>query len=183
MHRFDAAKGTLTPNIPPSGKVPPGSGPRHLAFHPKGGFAYVCDEMTSAVTVLAHDAKKGTLMAIQTLGTLPDGYADAKKNSTAEIFCHPNGRFVYVSNRGHDSIAVFAIGEDGKLTSVQHAPSNVKVPRGFGLSPDGGWLVAAGQNDNTLASHKVDPTTGKLTPAAMVSGVGAPVCVVFAVPR
>ncbi len=183
VYRFDAAKGTLTPNDPPSGKVPPGSGPRHLAFHPKGGFAYVCDEMTSAITVLAHDAKKGTLKAIQTLSTLPEGAPDAQKNSTAEIFCHPNGRFVYVSNRGHDSIAVFAIGDDGKVTTVQHAPANVKVPRGFALSPDGGWLVAAGQNDNSLASHKIDPATGKLTPAAQVSGVGSPVCVVFAVPR
>ena len=183
VYRFDATKGTLTPNDPPSGKLPPGSGPRHLAFHPKGGFAYVCDEITSAVSALAHDAKKGTLTAIQTLSTLPDGYADARKNSTAEIFCHPNGRFVYVSNRGHDSIAVFAIGGDGKLTNVQIAPAGVKVPRGFALSPDGGWLVAAGQDSNSLASHKVDPMTGKLTPASQVNGVGAPVCVVFAVPK
>jgi 6-phosphogluconolactonase len=183
VYRFDAAKGTLAPNDPPSGKIPPGSGPRHLAFHPKGDFAYVCDEMTSAVTTLAHDAQRGTLTAIQTLSTLPEDAPDARKNSTAEIFCHPNGRFVYVSNRGHDSIAVFAIGEDGKLTSVQDAPANVKVPRGFAISPDGGWLVAAGQGDNSLASHKIDPATGKLTPAAQVTGVGAPVCVVFAVPR
>ena len=178
-YRFDAAKGSLTPNDPPSGKVPPGSGPRHLAFHPKGGFAYVNDEMTSSVTVFAHDAEKGTLTALQTLSTLPPGVAGAEKNSTAEIFCHPNGRFVYVSNRGHDSIAVFAIGADGKLTSVEVAPARVKVPRGFGISPDGRWLVAAGQNSDSLAAHRIDPETGKLTPAGEVSGVGSPVCVVF----
>ncbi len=183
IYRFDAAKGTLTPNDPPSGKVPPGSGPRHLAFHPKGGFAYVCDEMTSSITALAHDAAKGTLTAIQTISTLPPDAPNASKNSTAEIFCHPSGKFVYVSNRGHDSIAVFAIAGDGKVTLVQNAPAGVKVPRGFALSPDGGWLVAAGQDSNSLASHKIDPATGQLTPAGKADGVGAPVCVVFAAPR
>jgi 6-phosphogluconolactonase len=180
VYRFDAAKGTLTPNDPPSGKVPPGSGPRHLAFHPKGGFAYVCDEMTSSITALSHDAEKGTLHAMQTTSTLPPDAPDANKNSTAEIFCHPNGKFVYVSNRGHDSIAVFAIAADGKVTLIQNEPANVKVPRGFAISPDGRWLVVAGQSSDSLASHKIDPETGKLTPAAQVSGVGAPVCVVFA---
>ncbi len=180
IYRFDAAKGTLTPNDPPSGKVPPGSGPRHLAFHPKGGFAYVCDEMTSNITALAHDAAKGTLTAIQTISTLPPNAANANKNSTAEICCHPNGKFVYVSNRGHDSIAVFAIATDGKVTLVENAPAGVKIPRGFAISPDGGWLVAAGQDSNSLTSHKIDPATGKLTPAGKADGVGAPVCVVFA---
>ena len=183
VYRFDAAKGTLAPNDPPSGKVPPGGGPRHLAFHPKGGFAYTNNEITCSITVFAHDALKGTLSALQTISTLPSDYAITPKDSTAEIFCHPNGRFVYVSNRGHDSIAVFAIGDDGKLTPVQNAPANLKEPRGFALSPDGAWLVAAGQNSNSLASHKMDPTTGKLTPAATVSDIGAPVCVVFAAPR
>ena len=179
VHRYDAAKGTLTPNDPPSGKVPPGSGPRHLAFHPKGGFAYVNNEMTSAVTVFAHDAAKGTLTPLQTLSTLPEGYDGADKNSTAEIFCRPDGRFVYVSNRGHDSIAVFAIGTDGKLTTVQHAPAGVKTPRNFNISPDGRWIIAAGQGSNSLASHRIDPETGKLTQAAELKDVGAPVCILF----
>ncbi len=183
VYRFDAATGTLTPNDPPSGKVPSGSGPRHLAFHPQGGFAYVNNEITCTVTAFAHDAARGTLNEVQTISTLPEGYAQTGKDSTAEIFCHPNGRFLYVSNRGHDSIAVFAIGADGKLTQVQVAPAKVVEPRGFALSPDGGWLVAAGQNSNTLASHKIDPATGRLTPAATVAGIGAPVCVVFALPR
>jgi 6-phosphogluconolactonase len=183
VYRFDAAKGTLTPNDPPSGKVPPGSGPRHLAFHPKGGFAYVNNEMTCTVTAFTHDAAKGALTAVQTLSTLPADYQLTPKDSTAEIFCHPNGLFLYVSNRGHDTIAVFSIGADGKLALVQNAPAGVKIPRGFAISPDGDWLVAAGQNSDSLASHKIDPATGKLTPAAQVDGVGAPVCVVFAEPR
>jgi 6-phosphogluconolactonase len=182
VYRYDASKGSLTPNDPPSGKVPPGGGPRHLAFHPKGGFAYVNNEMTSTVTVFAHDAAKGTLTPLQTLSTLPAG-SNVVGNSTAEIFCHPNGRFAYVSNRGHDSIAVFAIGTDGKLTPVEHAPAGVKVPRNFAISPDGQWLVAAGQNSNSLASHRINPETGKLTPAAELKDVGAPVCVLFAEKR
>ena len=179
VYKFDPAKGTLTPNDPPSGKVPPGGGPRHLAFHPKGGFAYVCNEMTSAVTAFAHDAAKGTLTALHTLSTIPEGYEGAAKNSTAEIFCHPNGKFVYVSNRGHDSLAVYAIGADGKLTNVEFAPAHVKVPRGFGISPDGQWLIAGGQSSNDLALHKIDPATGKLTFQKIIAQVGSPVNVEF----
>ncbi len=182
IYKFDAAKGTLVPNDPPSGKVPPGSGPRHLAFRPTGGFAYVCNEMTSTTTAFAHDAAKGTLTPIQTLTTLPEGYADAAKNSTAEIFCHPNGKFVYVSNRGHDSFAVYSIGADGKLTTVEHAPAHVKAPRGFNFSPDGKWLVAGGQNSDNLAIHKVDAATGKLTFVSEVKGIAAPVSIEFRKP-
>ncbi len=179
IYRFDAAKGTLVPNDPPSAKVPPGSGPRHLAFASAGGFAYVCNEMGNSVTVFAHNAAKGTLVPLQTLPTLPADYADAAKSSTAEIFCHPNGKTLYVSNRGHDSIATFAIAGDGKLSIVDYAPAHVKVPRGFALSPDGKWLVVGGQDSNNLASHKVDAVTGKLTFVGEVGGVGAPVSVQF----
>jgi 6-phosphogluconolactonase len=179
VYKHDSSKGTLTPNDPPSAKVPPGGGPRHLAFSPDGKFAFVCNEMTSAVTAFAHDGAKGTLTPIHTLSTLPEGYADAAKNSTAEIHCHPNGKFVYVSNRGHDSIAVFAIAADGKLTPVEQPDSKVKVPRGFAISPEGGWLIAGGQNSNDLALHKVDGNTGKLTFQKMIGEVGAPVNVEF----
>lgn len=177
VYKFDAAKGTLTPNDPPSGKVPDGGGPRHLAFHPKGGFAYVNNEMGNSVTVFAHDAAKGTLKPLQTISTLPEG--GARGNLTAEIFCHPNGKFVYVSNRGHDSIAVYAIGGDGLLTNVEIAPARVKSPRGFNLTPDGKWLVAGGQNSNSLAVHQVDPATGKLTFTSETKGIGAPVSIEF----
>ncbi len=179
IYKFDADKGTLTPNDPPSAKVPPGAGPRHLAFHPKGGFAYVNNEMGNSVTVFTHDAVKGTMTQIQNITTLPADYADAAKSSTAEIFCHPSGKFLYVSNRGHDSIAVFAIGADGKLTNVEYAPAHVNGPRGFNLTHDGSWLIAGGQTSNNLAVHKVDPDTGKLTFVTEVKGVGAPVSIEF----
>ena len=179
IYHFDAAKGTLTPNDPPSGKVPPGGGPRHLAFAPAGGFAYVCNEMGNTVTAFIHDAVKGTLTPLQTLPTLPADYADAAKSSTAEIFCHPNGKFLYVSNRGHDSIATYAIAADGKLTILDYAPAHVKAPRGFALTPDGQWLVVGGQDSNNLTSHKVDATTGKLTFVSELTGVGMPVSVQF----
>jgi 6-phosphogluconolactonase len=179
VYHFDAEKGTLTSNDPPSANVPAGGGPRHLAFHPKGGFAYVNSEITSAVTAFAHDAEKGTLTPLQTLSTLPEGAPNPAKNSTAEIRCHPTGKFVYVSNRGHNSIAVFATGADGKLTAVEVADAHVKVPRGFALSPDGGWLIAGGQESDNLALHKIDPATGKLTFVKMIGDVGAPVDVEF----
>ncbi len=179
IYRFDAEKGTLALNDPPSAKVPAGGGPRHLAFAPAGGFAYVCNEMGNSVTAFIHNAARGTLIPLQTMPTLPADYAEAARNSTAEIFCHPNGKFLYVSNRGHDSIATFAIGGDGKLTAVDFAPAHVKVPRGFALSPDGQWLVVGGQDSHNLASHKVDVVTGKLTFVSETGGVGSPVSVQF----
>ena len=178
IYKFDPAKGTLTPNNPKSGRVPDGAGPRHLAFHPKGGFAYVNNEMTSSVTAFIHDAAKGALTPIQTISTIPDDF-DGKKTSTAEIHCHPNGNFVYVSNRGHDSIAVYSIAADGKLTRVEIADAKVKVPRGFGISPDGKWLIAAGQSSNDLALHAIDSASGKLTFKSIIGKVGMPVNVEF----
>jgi 6-phosphogluconolactonase len=135
--------------------------------------------MTSAVTTFVHDAEKGTLDPVQTLSTLPEDYATPKNSSTAEIHCRPDGKFVYVSNRGHDSIAVFAVGADGKLTKVEIADAKVKVPRGFGISPDGKWLIAAGQSSNDLALHAIDAARGKLTFKSIIGKVGAPVNVEF----
>lgn len=178
IYKFDSARGTLTPNDPKSGRVPAGSGPRHLAFHPKGGLAFVNNEMTSAVTAFTHDAAKGVLTPIHTLSTIPDDF-DKSKNSTAEIHCHPNGKFVYVSNRGHDSIAVYSIAADGKLTRVEIADARVKVPRGFGISPDGKWLIAAGQSSNDLALHAIDAASGKLAFKSIIGSVGMPVNVEF----
>ena len=178
IYKFDSARGTLTPNDPKSGRVPAGSGPRHLAFHPKGGLAFVNNEMTSAVTAFTHDAAKGVLTPIHTLSTIPDDF-DKSKNSTAEIHCHPNGKFVYVSNRGHDSIAVYSIAADGKLTRVEIADARVKVPRGFDISPDGKWLIAAGQSSNDLALHAIDAASGKLAFKSIIGSVGMPVNVEF----
>ncbi len=177
IYRFDAAAGTLTPNDPPAGRVPPGAGPRHFALHPRG-FAYANNEMGLSVTAFAHDAASGALTEIQTVPTLPEG-STQDGASTAEMFIHPTGRWLYVSNRGHDTIAVYEIGGDGKLTPVEHAPTP-REPRGFHISPDGRWLVVGGQKDDTVAVFRMDATTGKLRATGQTVEVAAPVCVLFA---
>ncbi|MEY3837227.1 MAG: hypothetical protein RL304_209 [Verrucomicrobiota bacterium] len=179
IHAFDAATGTLKPSPAKSGRVAPGAGPRHLAFHPQGGFAYVCNEMALTVSVFSVDAATGAMKEIQVLPTLPAG-ADTKGVSTAEIFCLPNARALYVSNRGHNSLAAFAIGADGKLTLLQHQLDVPAVPRGFGISPDGRWLVCAGQKSGTLNAYRVDPATGRLTDTKQSVAAGAACCIVFA---
>ncbi|MEA3208157.1 MAG: 6-phosphogluconolactonase [Chthoniobacter sp.] len=179
IFRLDADKGTLTPTEPPSGKVPPGAGPRHLTIHPNGQFAYVCNEMGLSVTAFSRDTASGALTAVQTLPTLPEGTATTGV-STAEIFCHPTGKWLYVSNRGHDTLAVYGLGADGKLTWIENAPALVKVPRGFAIDPTGKWLITAGQDDDRIAVLKIDPESGKLTATDQSADVGSPVCVLFA---
>lgn len=184
---LDARNGALTPTNPPSGKVPPGSGPRHLALAPNGRFAYVNGEMGMNVTAFARNPDTGTLTAMQTLSTLPAG-VDTNGMTTAEIFCHPSGKWLYVSNRdvanhGRDSIAVYAIGADGKLAWQQDAPAQVKVPRGFGIDPTGQWLIVGGQQDNKITVLKIDGATGKLSATDQSATVGKPVCVIFASAR
>ncbi len=181
---LDPATGTLTPAEPPSAKVPSGSGPRHLAFSSDGRFAYVNGEMGMNVTTFSHDAKTGALVAIQTVPVMP---ADVSTDGmgSAEIFCHPNGKWLYVSNRdvaghGRDSITVYAIGADGKLTWLQNEPAGVKVPRGFNIDPTGHWLVVGGQSDNKITVFKISPVTGELSATDQTATVGTPVCVVFA---
>lgn len=177
--KFDADKGTLSPANPAAGKVPPGAGPRHLALHPNGKFAYVNNEMALSVTAFSRDTTTGALTVLHTLPTVPEG-TERKGLSTAEIFTHPTGKWLYVSNRGHDTIAVYAIGTDGKLAVVEYAPAQVKVPRGFGIDPTGRWLITAGQNDDRIAVLKIDPATGKLSATDQSAEVGSPVCVLFA---
>jgi 6-phosphogluconolactonase len=116
---------------------------------------------------------------MHTLPSVPEGTPPAGI-STAEIFCHPTGKWLYVSNRGHDTIAVYALAADGKMTWIENAPAQVKVPRGFGIDPTGRWLVAAGQNDDRIAVLKIDPATGRLTDTGNRAEVGSPVCILFA---
>lgn len=178
VYRLDAANGKLTANDPPAGTVAPGSGPRHVAFHPNGKFVYVINEMASTVTAFAWDAAKGTLTEVQTVPTLP---ADFKgNNTTAEIAVHPSGKFLYGSNRGHDSIAAFKIdAESGKLTLIGHQSTQGKQPRNFGIDPTGAWLIAANQSSGSLVVMKIDAATGELKPTGATAAVSAPVCVVF----
>ena len=160
IYKFDAEKGLLTPNKPKSARVTAGEGPRHLAFHPNGRFAYVNTEMGMNVVAFSVE-RNGGLKQIQSLPTLPAG-AEAKGASTAEIFVRPDGKTLYVSNRGHDSIAVYSIAQDGKLALLQHMLGTPAMPRGFGLSADGRWLVCAGQKSGTLNAYRIG-RDGKLT--------------------
>ncbi len=138
--------------------------------------------MASAVTAFDYDTAKGTLRPIQTISTLPSGSSVA--SSCAEIQLHPSGRFLYGSNRGHDSLAIFAVSPDtGRLTAVDHVSTGGKNPRSFSLDPTGRWLLAANQDSNSIVVFRVDPATGRLTPAGTVISVPKPVCVLFLTPR
>ena len=169
--------GTLTPSNPPSGSVPAGSGPRHLVFDPAGKFAYVLNEMTATVSVLRYDPLTG-FTARQLVSCLPDSFTGA--NTGAEIVMHPGGRLLFASNRGHDSIAVFAISRvNGQLTPKGHIKVG-KTPRGFALDPDGRWMVVAGQDDDTLRVYKIDAAALKVIPTEITATVPKPVSVLFA---
>lgn len=178
IFQFKPESGKLTLADPRSSKVPPGGGPRHLALHPNGQFAFVNNELTSSVTAFKRDPSTGALTPMQTISTLPGG-KPVPGNSTAEIFLHPKGKWLYVSNRGHDSIATYNVGEDGKLSVIEIQPAGVAVPRGFGIDPSGRWLVVAGQKSNNLTALAIDPKSGKLSPGPNKVEVGRPVCVVF----
>ncbi len=159
-------------------KATPGAGPRHLAFHPKGQWLYSINELNATLTVLKFDNQAGTLAELQTIGTLPHGFTEP--NSTAEVVVHPNGKFVYCSNRGHDSTAVFAIDADsGHLTFVETKPTQGGHPRFIGIEPSGRYLIAANRDADNLVSFQIDSSTGKLTPTGHQVSIPQPVCVVF----
>ncbi|WP_165228383.1 lactonase family protein [Aquisphaera insulae] len=176
VYRLDAEKGLLTPNDPAFGAVPPGSGPRHLAFHPSGRFAYVISEMGNTLTAFAYDADKGSLTQIQSVSTLP---ADFRGTSyTADVHVHPSGKFVYGSNRGHDSIAIFAVDEStGKLTAAGHASTGGKTPRNFAIDPTGSCLLAENQDSDTIVVFRIDGSTGGLSRVGAPIKVPMPVCI------
>jgi 6-phosphogluconolactonase len=162
IYRFDAKDGSLTPNDPPSVSVTPGAGPRHFDFDPSGRFVYVMTEMASAVAVFAWDSSRGTLTEVQTISSLPEGFTG--KNTAAEIRVHPSGRFLYCTNRGDDSIAVFKVNPvDGRLTFVERVPTQGKLPRNFDFDPTGHWLLVANYDSNNVVLFKIDLHTGKLT--------------------
>jgi len=179
VFRFDAVKGLLTANDPPAAETPHGTGPRHIAFHPNGKWAYNIDETKSTMIAYAWDAEKGVLTELQTLSTLP---ADFHRTSTAaEVVVHPSGKFVYGSNRGHDSIAIFKIdNETGKLTPSGDVPTGGKTPRSFAVDPSGNWLVVGNQDSGQVAAFNVNADTGDLTPSGQPIKVPVPVCVMFA---
>jgi 6-phosphogluconolactonase len=180
VYRFDAAKSTLEPH----GAAPlaPGSGPRHLAFDPSGTHLYVINELLSTVTAFSYDAEKGALTSLQTVSALPAGFAGT--SSTAEIAVSADGRFVYGSNRGHDSLAVFAVDKaTGRITPAGHASVGGKNPRHFTIDPTGRWILAGHQGSGTIAVLKVDAATGMPALVGSPVKVDKPVCMLPAPPR
>ena len=179
VYRFDPSKGILTANDPPAVALPPGSGPRHFAFHPSGKFAYVINEIALTLTAFAYDAERGILDPKQTISTLPPD-AKGRGYSTAEVVIHPSGKFVYGSNRGHNSISVFSVDEaTGKLTYVQNQAEGIKTPRNFNIDPTGKYLLVANQDGDSLIVFKIDQADGKLAPTGVSVEVPKPVCLKF----
>lgn len=162
QYRFDSATGKLTANTPPSVATKAGAGPRHIAFHPSASFVYGINESDSTMNAYSLDGATGTLTEIDSKSTLPDG-VDPSGNTCAEVWVHPNGKYVFGSNRGHDSIVSFAIDAQGKLTLVGHTPVGGQTPRDFTLDPTGHFLYAANQGSGTLTSFTVDSAAGTLT--------------------
>jgi 6-phosphogluconolactonase len=178
IYDYDSAKGSLTPHTPAHAAVDPGAGPRHSAFHPSAPYAYVLNEMGNTVTAFNYDAEKAALTSIQSIPTLPADFTSP--STTAEIFIHPNGKFLNASNRGHDSIATFTIDQStGKLTAIGHTLTQGKTPRNFNIDPHGKFLLAANQNSGNIVAFQIDQSTGQLTPTGQQIEVGSPVCIVF----
>jgi 6-phosphogluconolactonase len=168
----------MTPDNPPTTSVAAGAGPRHFAIHPNHRWAYSINEILSTITAFRYDNTRGTLSEIQTITTLPADFHG--ENTTAEIMIHPNGKFVYGSNRGNDSIAVYSVDRNsGKLTLVEHVPTQGKSPRNFAIDPTGNYLLAANQLSGNIVQFRVNPATGKLTPTGATLNIPAPVCVIF----
>jgi 6-phosphogluconolactonase len=177
IYRFDPAKGTLMKNEPADVDLPKGSGPRHFAFHPSGKFAYVINELAQTVTAMSYDADRGALTPIQTISTVP---MPVPGNSTAEVVVHPSGKFLYGSNRGHNSIAIFTIDEKtGQLASAGWQGKGIKTPRNFAIDPTGKYLIVANQDGDSLVVFQVDAKTGQLGETGITAAVPRPVCVRF----
>lgn len=178
VYHFDPAKGRLSANDPPFAKVAPGAGPRHFVFHPSTKFVYVIDEIASTVTAFSYNAAKGTLSQVGAVSTLPGGFKG--DNDTAEIHISADGKFLYGSNRGHNSIAIFALDQaTGEPKFVEAVPTGGKTPRNFEIAPGGDYLFAANQDSNNIVVFKVDKKTGHLTPTGQVLEAPSPVSLRF----
>ena len=158
---FDPASGRLKPNVPPRVTAASGAGPRHLDFHPNGRFAYVMNELDLTMTAFAYDAKTGLLRELQVLPTLPPA-ADKVGASGADVHVHRSGRFVYGSNRGHNSIVIFRLGEDGRMTLVGHESRTINRPRNFTIDPTGTLMLVANQDGASVSMFRIDQNKGTL---------------------
>ena len=183
IYRFDGERGALVAGDPPFAAVRPGAGPRHFAFHPGGRFAYVINEIDVTLTAFTADSTRGALSELETVSTLRLGEAVQPGYSTADVQVHPSGRFLYGSNRGHDTIVVFAIDpKSGRLSYIEHESTRGSGPRAFGIDPTGRYLLAANQRSDSVVVFRIDQQTGHLTPTGHTVSIGSPACVKF-VPR
>jgi len=178
VYKYDSANGSLTPNTPPFAKLDAGAGPRHFVLHPSGKFAYVIAEIASTVTAFSVNLNAGTLQRLQTVSTLPKDFKG--ENDDAEIQMHPSGKFLYASNRGHDSIAAFAIDpQKGTLTQIEDVPTQGKIPRSFEIDPTGNYLFAENEKSDNIVVFRIDQKTGRLSATGKILDVGSPVDLKF----
>lgn len=177
-YQLDPNSGTLTTAGEPAGaNAEPGAGPRHFAATPDHRYVYVINELASTLTAYAYDSETAAMRPLQTESTLPADFEG--QNTTAQVVISPDGRYVYGSNRGHDSIVFWAIGDDGGLTFAGRVPSGGKEPRNFNIDPSGRWLLAANQNSDAIVTFRRDADSGALEPTGDVTEVPTPVCIVF----
>lgn len=177
VFRFDRDAGKLT--LAGQGKVAPGSGPRHITFSHDGKFAYVINEMGMTLTVFSYNGDTGAMTEVQTISTLPSDYQQSDKDTAAEVFFHPNGKWLYASNRGHDSVVRFLVDEStGKLSDPKWTPSGGRIPRYFGIDPSGKWMLIANEGSGTVLVHKIE-SDGSLTPTGDKVEVGSAMCIKY----
>lgn len=178
IYRFDPLTGKLTPGKQASAELQAGAGPRHLTLHPNGKYLYVINELDSTLTVLKYSPATGTLDAIETVSTLPSDFSGV--SYCADVHVHPSGKFLYGSNRGHNSIVVFQIDpRTGKLTQVEHVSTEGKWPRNFTIDPTGRFLLVANQHTDNVVTFSIDPQTGRLKPTGQITEIPIPVCLKF----
>ena len=181
VYRFGAGLGTLEPSAPAAAVLAPGSGPRHLAWSPSGTVAYVISELASTVTAFRYDAARGVLEPFQTITTLPAGFSG--RNTAAEVEVSPDGRFLYASNRGDDTLAFFSIdARSGALAPAGRVPSGGRTPRHFAITGSGRWLLVANQDSDSVTYFRLDPATGRPSPAGRPLAISRPVCVLPVAP-
>ncbi len=175
-YRYDKATGRISEEASASLSSDPGAGPRHLVFSPDGKFAYVINELNSTITVCTHEQSSGTMRSIESVSTLPPGFEG--ESSCADIHMHPTGRYLYASNRGHDSIAIYRRdASSGALEPIGHEPTQGLTPRNFVLDREGGLMLVANQSSDNIVPFTIDGSTGLLHPTGTTNRVGTPVCV------
>ena len=178
IYRFDRASGKLSPATQPFAQLKPGAGPRHLSFHPSGKFIYAINELDSTMSALRYNEREGTLTEIETVSTLPADFSGT--SFCADVHVSPSGKFLYGSNRGHNSIVVFAVDQrTGKLTLIEHVSTEGNWPRNFTIDPSGGFLLVANQRSDNVVVFSIDKSSGRLKPAGVNEQIPSPVCLRF----